>query len=157
MNFIVREAQSQDYPEISKIMRETHDIYGNLNIPTHTGNPVLKHQTQNLVKIDETKIFVVENKMTNELLAYSHLKIIEPISHTSLEKDRYACINDFCVKSEQKKHGIGKLLFKQISEYAKSAGTTSLLLFEWIYNKDALEFYPSTSFDPNKSHIEILL
>ncbi|MGL4338058.1 MAG: GNAT family N-acetyltransferase [Turicibacter sp.] len=159
MRFVVREAQTQDFQEISKLMSETHHLQIN-NEPTiyrDKDNPILKKNQQQQLTINETKIFVVENTANNELLAYTNIKIITQNTVPQPSQDKSTYINDFCVKSTYKEIGIGKLLFRHIMDYAKACETNSLVLFEWVFNQDAVEFYHPKDYPRENNRMEIYL
>ena len=67
----------------------------------------------------------------------------------------FVYVDDFCVKSNFKRNGIGKLLFSHIVDYAKAESATSLQLNVWEFNQDAIKFYEQLGMSTRNRRMEI--
>ncbi|MCB2358224.1 GNAT family N-acetyltransferase [Clostridium estertheticum] len=158
MNLKVREAISSDYIDISKLNTEVHNLHVK-NRPDvfNINNALLKEHFNNLLNTDDTKLFVVEDTDKKESIAYSTVKIIDMQSVSILIPRRVAYIDDFCVNSNYKKNGIGRLLFQYIVDYVRAEGALSLQLVVWEFNKGAICFYEKMGMSTRNKKMELNL
>ena len=69
-----------------------------------------------------------------------------------------AYIDDFCVNSNYKKNGIGRLLlFQYIVDYVRAEGASSLQLVVWEFNKGAICFYEKIEMSTRNKKMELNL
>lgn len=159
MNLKVREAISSDYNDISRLNAEVHNLHveNRSDVFTNINNPLLKEHFNNLLNESNIKLFVVEDTDKEQSIAYSTIKIIETQSISILIQRRLAYIDDFCVLSNYKKNGIGRLLFQSIVNYARVEGALSLQLVVWEFNKDAIYFYKKMGMSTRNRKMELNL
>jgi len=142
MNLKIREANNNDYNEVYKITMEVHKLHlkNRPDVYLDIDNPLGKEYFNDLLNSINTKVFLVEDTDRKELMAYSIIQIMTTKNPIYIPKT-FVYVNDFCVKSNFKRNGIGKLLFSHIVYYAKTENATSLQLNVWEFNKDAIKFY----------------
>jgi len=142
MNLKIREANNNDYNEVYKITMEVHKLHlkNRPDVYLDIDNPLGKEYFNDLLNSINTKVFLVEDTDRKELMAYSIIQIMTTKNPIYIPKT-FVYVNDFCVKSNFKRNGIGKLLFSHIVDYAKTENATSLQLNVWEFNKDAIKFY----------------
>ena len=159
MNLKAREAISSDYKDISKLDAEVHNLHveNRPDVFMNINNPLLKEHFNNLLNTNNTKLFVVENTDKKEAIAYSIVKIIDTQSISILIQRRSAYIDEFCVNSNYKKNGIGRLLFKYILDYVREKGISSLQLVVWEFNKGAIYFYEKMGMSTRNRKMELNL
>lgn len=157
MNLKIREAVSNDYNDISNLNIEVHNLHvkNRPDVYVDINNPLSKENFDNLLNTDNTKVFVVENLDNTELAGYSVVKIMDMQSISILVQNKFAFIDNFCVRSDYKRNGIGKLLFKHTVDYAKSEGATSLQLGVWEFNEDAINFYEKMGMATRNRRMEL--
>ncbi len=157
MKFIVRDAAAADYIAISKLNSEVHNLHvkNRSDVYVDTDAPFLKEYFNDLLNSESIKVLVVENTDNKELAAYSIVKIMSTPSIPVLIPRKIAFIDDFCVKSDCKKKGIGRLLFQHIIGYVKTEGVSSLQLVVWEFNKDAIGFYEAMGMSTRNRRMEI--
>ena len=159
MDIKVREAVADDYNEINNLVVEVHrlhvenraDVYVDVDIP------LLREYFDELLSTADTKLFVVEDTCNKDLVAYSILKIMAPRSIQILVPSRFVYIDDFCVKSNHRKNGIGRFLFQHIVDYSKTEGISSLQLVVWEFNEDAIKFYEALGMSTRNRRLELNL
>lgn len=158
MNFIIREANSNDYMEVCKLTVEVYKLHfkNRPDVYLDIENPLEKDYFYDLLNSSDTKLFVVENKDTKELVAYSIIQIMSTKNPIYIQK-KFAYIDDFCVASNFMRNGIGRLLFDYILDYVKSENATSLQLNVWEFNKEAIGFYEAMGMSTRNRRMEINL
>lgn len=159
MNLKIREAIENDYINISNLAKEVHNLHvrNRPDIYLDIDNPLIKERFEDLTNNDNTKLFVVEDTNSNEFIAYSIVQIMMPKNILLLVQSKFAHIDDFCVKSENQKTGIGKMLFKYIIDYAKSEGASSLQLMVSEFNINAIKFYEALGMSTRSRRMELKL
>jgi len=157
MNLKIREAMSNDYNQICNLNIEVHNLHvkNRPDVYVDINNPLSKENFDDLLNTDNTKIFVVENLDNTELAGYSVVKIMDMQSISILVQNKFAFIDNFCVRSDYKRNGIGKLLFEYAVGYAKSEGATSLQLGVWEFNEDAINFYEKMGMSTRNRRMEL--
>lgn len=159
MNLKVREAITNDYIDINHLSIEVHNLHlkNRPDIYMDVNNPLLKDYFDDLLNTKNTKLFVVENTDNKELVAYCIIKIMTTQSIPLLIPRRFAFVDNFCVKSNYKKNGIGRLLFQYIVDYAKTEDASSLQLVVGEFNKDAIKFYETMGMSTRNRKMELNL
>lgn len=159
MNLKVREAISSDYNDISKLNAQVHNLHveNRPDVFMDINNPLIKEHFNNLLNMNNVKLFVVENTENKRSIAYSIVKVIDTQSISILIQKRLAYIDDFCVDSNYKKNGIGRLLFQHIVDYVTAEGALSLQLVVWEFNKGAMHFYKKMGMSVRNRKMELNL
>lgn len=159
MNLKIREAIKNDYINISNLVKEVHNLHveNRPDIYLDNDNPLMKDRFEGLLNSDNVKLFVVEDVYNNKLVAYSIVQIMLPKNILLLVQSKFAHIDDFCVKSENQKTGIGKMLFNYIVDYAKSQGASSLQLMVSEFNTNAIKFYETLGMSTRSRRMELKL
>lgn len=127
LNLKIREANSNDYNEVCKIITEVHKLHfkNRPDVYLDSDNPLKKEYFDDLLNSKDTKIFLVEDNDNKELTAYSMIKIMTTKNPICISKT-LLYVDSFCIKSNFKRNGIGRLLFNHIVNYAKRENAASL-------------------------------
>jgi len=159
MNLKIREAIENDYMDISNLVGEVHKLHvkNRPDIYLEVDKPLLKDRFEDLLNSNNTKLFVVEDIYNNELIAYSIIQIMHQRNIQLLVPSKFVYVDDFCVKSNHQKTGIGKLLFNHIVDYAKSEGASSIQLTVSEFNKNAIKFYETLGMSTRNRKMELNL
>ncbi|MCT4507232.1 MAG: GNAT family N-acetyltransferase [Tepidibacter sp.] len=159
MDLKIREAIENDYIDISNFVREVHKLHvkNRPDIYLEVDNPLLKDRFEDLLNSDNTKLFVVEDIYNNELISYSIIQIIHQRNINLLIPSKFIYIDDFCVKSNHQKTGVGKFLFNHIVDYAKSKNISSIHLTVSEFNKKAIKFYETLGMSTRNRKMELSL
>jgi ribosomal protein S18 acetylase RimI-like enzyme len=157
MDLHVRDAVTSDYNEINNLVSEVHSLHvkNRPDVYIDVEPPMLEKDFNDLIYSSDTKIFVVEDVNSKEILAYSIIKVVAPRSIRIIVPIKAVYIEDFCVKSSRQKSGVGKSLFKHIVEYAKSEGASSIQLTVWDFNTGAIKFYEALGMSIRYRRMEI--
>lgn len=159
MNLKIREAIGNDYTDISSLVVEVHNLHVKNRPDVYLGvdNLFPKERFEDLLNSDNIRLFVVEDTDSKELVAYSIIEIMAPRNISILIQSKYAYIDDFCVKHNYQKKGIGKLLFNHIVDYSKTEGASNIQLTVWEFNKNAIMFYESLGMSTRNRRMELNL
>lgn len=159
MNLKIRESIENDYIDISNLVREVHKLHvkNRSDIYLEVDNPLMKDRFEDLLNSNTTKLFVVEDIYNNELIGYSIVQIMYQRNIQLLVPSKFVYIDDFCVKSNHQKTGIGKLLFNHIVDYAKLEGVSSIQLTVSEFNKNAIKFYETLGMSTRNRKMELNL
>lgn len=141
----IRRAKEEDFEEIKNLVVEINNIHAKARPDLYecTEEPITRGEFYELLRSKTTEVFVATKLCTNEIVAYSILNIINNKCLLFTKNRYYGYIEEFCVKSNYKRRGIGKTLFNYMKEYSKTLGLTSLQLTVWEFNEDARHFYES--------------
>ena len=159
MNLKIREALLYDYNDVNNLVAEVHKLHvkNRPDVYVDVDTPLAQEYFEELLNDNDTKLFIVEDIQNKELVAYSIVKIITTRSIQILIPSKFAYIEDICVKFNNQKKGIGRLLFEHIVGYAKTEGISSLQLVVWEFNKNAIEFYQSLGMKTRNRRMELNL
>lgn len=158
MNLKIREANNNDYVEVFNLALEVYKLHlkGRPDVYLEIDNPLTKEYFSDLLNSNTSKIFVVENIDNKKLTAYSILQIITTKNPIYIPKT-FIYIDDFCVGSNFKRNGIGKMMFNHLVTYAKSKKVDSLQLNVWEFNKAAIKFYEAMGMSTRNRRMELNL
>lgn len=159
MDFNIRQAEAEDYNEISSLIMEVHKLHV-LNRPDvyfDVNEVISQNEFEELLGKDQIKVFVVQELKNSSLLAYSIVRMMTTMSIAIIIPKKFAYIDDFCVKAKYKGKGIGKSLFNYIKNYSKDEGAESLQLTVWEFNKPAIGFYKAMGMRERNIRMELEL
>lgn len=141
----IRKAKEEDFEEIKSLVVEINDIHAKArpDLYDFTEDPITRNEFYELLRCRTTDVFIAIDLCTNEIVAYSILNVINNKCLLFTKNRYYGYIEEFCVKSNYKRRGIGKTLFSYIKKYAKELGLSSLQLTVWEFNEGARYFYES--------------
>ncbi|OPJ62937.1 GNAT family N-acetyltransferase [Clostridium oryzae] len=157
MNLRIREANLNDYDNVCALTLEVHKLHlkNRPDVYRDVDTPFKKDYYCELLTDKDAKIFVVENSESNELVAYSIIKILPTANVPVILPQKFAYIDDFCVKSDHNKKGIGRMLFDYLVSYAKDKKVSSLQLNVWEFNDNAIKFYEAMGMNTRNRRMEL--
>lgn len=158
MNLKIREANINDYTEVYNLVLEVYKLHlkGRPDVYLEIDNPLAKEDYNDLLNSNTSKIFVAQNLDNKKLAAYSILQVMTTKNPMLIPKT-FIYIDDFCVSSNFKRTGIGKMMFNYIVDYAKSKKADSLQLNVWEFNKAAIKFYEAMGMSTRNRKMEFNL
>lgn len=158
MELKIREANIDDYIGVKSLVFQVYKLHleNRPDVYVKIDNPLEKQKFSEILDDENVKVFVVENVENNEIIAYSIVKIMNPLNPI-LVQNSFAYIDDFCVTKNYKRNGIGKLLFKHVINFAKEKEVSSIRLNVWEFNEDAFEFYKKMGMSTRNRIMELKL
>ena len=159
MKYKVRFADKEDYKVINEIIREVHDLHvkNRPDVYNETDKPLSEEEFKEILEDDRYKMFLVQERESKEVVAFSLIQIVEPRNIPILTPVKTALIDTFCVKEKYRKRGIGKFLFQHIISFAKKEGVNTLQLVVWEFNKGAIKFYEALGMKKRNISMELAL
>ena len=158
MKYYIRQAVAEDYDEINRIIKETHNIeYVNRpDVYLDEDNKNGRDHFIAFINECKSKVFVAENKEEKKLVAYAILKIVSSRNfHRNNRK--IAFIDSFAIKEKYKSAGIGSKLFNHIVNFVRKEKVVSFQMTIWEFNKDAVEIYESLGLSIKEPEMELSL
>jgi len=152
---MIREAKKTDLNDISKILKEVHNLHKN-NRPEifkELKEPINMDYYGGLLKSDNCKIFInIDNDTIN---GYMTLIIQDINNHPVYHDKKILKMEDLAVLTEYKNKGIGSKLFNYAMNYAKEIEADKMELQVWNFNDNAKEFYTKQSMKVRSLNLEL--
>lgn len=153
----IRKAIEDDYYDICELVYEIHSLHvrNRGDIFKECDEPLKYDRFDEIIKDNYNQIYVAINQETKEIVGYSLIKVMNLTSFITINKKCFVYIEDFCIKSNYQRKGIGKKLFNYILNYSKKIGATTIELSVWDFNKKAIEFYKSLGMTTRNIRMEL--
>ena len=157
MNITIRKAEIKDNDGVIKLLLQIADLH-------HRGRPDIfkagskkygKEEFEAILKDETRSVFVAADKDDN-ILGYCFC-MISHADHPVFNDYSSLYIDDFCVDENCRGQGIGKKIFAEVMEYAKSTGVYNIDLNVWEFNESAIKFYESCGFTTQRRRMEMIL
>ena len=152
----VRRAKTADIPAIIDLLHQVNMVHHHLRpdlFKPHT-TKYNEQEVAALIEDELTPVFVYDE---GGVLGYAICQIQEVRGDRLLQDGKTLYIDDICVDESVRGRHIGKALFDFVSEYARSAGCTSLTLNVWAGNDAAMAFYQRMGMQVQKTGMEMRL
>lgn len=156
MSHFVRRAKTADIPAIISLLHQVNMVHHRLRpdlFKPHT-TKYNEQEVAALIADELTPVFVYDE---GGVLGYAICQIDEVRSDRLLQDGKTLYIDDICVDESARGRHIGKALFDFVSEYARSAGCTSITLNVWAGNEAAMAFYQRMGMQVQKTGMEMRL
>lgn len=158
MEIRVRKAEKQDAPRIAELLCTIAQLH-------HEGRPDIyrgggaKYDISAVEKKieDGNEIIFVAVDENNYVLGYTISKIYTTEDDGIIIGHKKMYIDDVCVDSQYRKHGIGKLLMAATKQKAIDEGCTICELNVWAFNENAVKFYESCGMTRQRIYMEYIL
>lgn len=154
-DIFVREANFDDYEWIKNLVKQVHMIHvmNRPDVYVDVYDPFTRSQFYEILNDDKSKVFVAT--INGNIVAYSIFEIMQTRNISILKQKRFIYIDDICVDSDYRKHGISRKLFNKIVDYAKINDINSIQLTVWEFNNDAIKFYEDLGMTTRNRKMEI--
>lgn len=126
VNIIVKEGQDQHAEALPQIFNKVEQV-------------MPESYFQELLAEPNCNILIAKDNQT--IIGFAVVEIKKSPAFESMVERKYAYINDFGVKSEYKREGVGTALFNACVVWSKEKGAQSLELNVWEFNQQAISFY----------------
>lgn len=136
----IRRMKSEDFDGVHKLVEQVHLMHLNKRKDIYTNNNPLKYE-QYIQILNSPNYFSfvaeLENKIIGEVIA-----TIKEVKKESIFKQRLILfIEDICIDENNKRKGVGRLLYNKMIQVAKENNMDSIELNVWSFNVDAIKFY----------------
>jgi len=134
----IREAETSDIDQLSKLFDSYRMFYGN-----ESNIDISKKFLENRLSNKDSKVFICE---VNNILT-GFVQLYPLFSSTRVSK--YWLLNDLFVDSEYRGNGYSKLLIDKAKELVKESNACGMMLETEKSNKIGNNLYPETGFKKN--------
>ena len=154
---ILRFANSADIPALNRLLRQVLQVH-------HGGRPdIFRPDTKKYTDAELEAllcdplmpIFVAETE--DGVLGYAFCQIQETRGNLLLQDRKTLYIDDLCVDETARGKGVGKALYRYVTDFAKEQGCYNLTLNVWACNQKAMGFYEAMGLAPQKVGMEQIL
>ena len=155
---IVRRAETKDIPGLLKLLVQV-DMVHHIGRPDIFKGPATKYNKEELEAIidnETTPVFVCVDEK-DKVAGHAFCIHKQEKENSVLTDIRTLYIDDICVDENQRRKHIGKMLYDYVLEYAKKNGFYNVTLNVWACNPEAIKFYESLGFAPQKIGMELIL
>lgn len=143
-SMIIRIATTKDVLSISQLYEDFYK-FNHLQQPYYYAEAKESSQyPQSVIDGTNGDIFVAE--IDNMIIGFIHIEQDKTPSFPSVVEHKFACIVDFYVMSEYRKHGVGKSLLEKAKEWSINRGLEYLELFVLENNEIGKSFYKKENF-----------
>lgn len=141
MSIFITMAREADYQDINSIVKEGQDEHSEAlpHIFMKVEKAIPEAYYHELLADPNSDILIA--RINEEIVGFAVMEINESPPYDTMTPRTYAYMNDFGVKSNHQREGVGSELFKQCIEWSKNKGATSLELNVWEFNHKAISFY----------------
>lgn len=157
MEIKIRKAEKKDAPRLKELLETIAQLH-------HEGRPDVyaagsKYDVKDIEKKLKNKeeLILVAVDETDTVLGYTMSKIYDVKGGGVLVAHKKMYIDDVCVDSAYRKHGIGRALMAATKEEAVRAGCHIAELNVWAFNENAVKFYESCGMKKQRMYMEYIL
>lgn len=139
----IETAKKEDFSAVNSIVTEGHNEHAEAlpYIFKEVDEVIPAKNFQELLEDSNCEILIAKDN--GVIVGFAVMELNDSPPFESMTPRKYAYINDFGVKSNYQRKGIGRELFKACVEWSKNRGAASLDLNVWEFNQKAISFYAS--------------
>lgn len=155
---IIRRAQVKDIPAIIKLLSQVLEIHASIrpDIFKPRTTKYTNDELAKLIKDDQKPIYVAVND-EDEVLGYVFTQLQEQPFSTNMVQFKSIFIDDLCVDSAARSHGVGRALLDFVKEEGKRLGCYEITLNVWAGNDSAIRFYEKNGLKTKETTMEYIL
>lgn len=158
MEVIIRKAEKKDAQRIAELLETIAQLH-------HEGRPDIyggsgaKYGAEAVEKkiTDTEEIILVAVNENDTVMGYTMSKITDVKPDGILLGYKKMYIDDVCVDSAFRKHGIGRKLMDATKLEAEKAGCHIAELNVWAFNENAVNFYKNCGMSVQRMYMEYVL
>ena len=150
----IRRANAKDIPRVLELLTQVCNVH-NKGRPDIFKANATKYNENELKKIfldEKSPVFVFEKNQN--VVGYIFCELQETKNNNVLFDCKTLYIDDLCVDESERKSGIGKRLYENAVEYARSLGCNRVTLNVWELNPTAKRFYENLGMKTLKTYME---
>ena len=152
---LVRMANTKDIVAISRLYGEFFK-YNNALHPFFCADVIESGEyPQSVIDGETGDIFVAE--IDNSIVGFIHVEEDKTPPYPSVVQHKFACIVDFYVMAEYRKHGVGKALLKKVKGWSTNRGLEYIELFVLEENEIGKGFYKREDFKTTSCKMHYIL
>lgn len=149
---MIRKATADDISETAEIYKELHEHHIKIRPDFYRSPDMDFYRNQLAEQLDN--VFVIEDGGVIQGYATLFVDMRDDCIHITRKR---CYVDQFAVKNEFRRQGIGSKLMQFIREYALENDCTVIELGVWYENYDAVDFYGKNGFVPRTLNLELIL
>ncbi|MDO4619848.1 MAG: GNAT family N-acetyltransferase [Lachnospiraceae bacterium] len=155
---IVRKAEIKDIPRMEKLLMQVNNVHadGRPDLFIHNCQKYAAEDLEILLEDSSRPIFVGVDE-EDCVQGYCFCVITETIGSHNLHDIKSLYIDDLCVDESVRGRGVGREIYKAVTEYAREIGCYHITLNVWSCNPTAMRFYDSLGMKELKKTMEVIL
>ena len=139
-NIIIRKAGIDDFEQTHRIVMQVHNLHlKNRRDIYKDVNPLTIDEFKEDITSDNKLYLVAESNENVVGICFSTIKIIT--DNRIINDKKIVYIENICVDVNERKKGIGKMLYNETIKIAKNIKANSIELMVWKFNEEAINFY----------------
>lgn len=154
----IRRAEEKDIPGILNLLVQVNMVHHTIR-PDLFNGPATKYTEDELrtLLMDESKpVFVCVNG-GGKVLGHCFCLVEKHENHNILTNIKTLYIDDLCVDEAHRGEHIGKALYDDVLDFARTSGCYNVTLNVWAGNESALQFYRNQGLTIQKYGMEKIL
>lgn len=158
MEITIRKAKKEDSQRIAELLETIARLHheGRPDIYGGSGSKYRAEDVERKIADPEEIILVAANE-NDTVMGYTMSKITDVKQDGILLGYRKMYIDDVCVDSSYRKHGIGRKLMEATKKEAENAGCHIAELNVWAFNENAVNFYKNCGMNVQRMYMEYIL
>ncbi len=149
---MIRKATADDIKQTAEIYKELHEHHIQIRPDFYRSPDTDFYRNQLAEQLDY--VFVIEDGGVIQGYAILFVDLRDDCIHIARKR---CYVDQFAVKKEFRRQGIGSKLMQFIREYALENDCTAIELGVWYENYDAVDFYSKNGFVPRTLNLELKL
>lgn len=153
---MIRKARPNDIPRLLALLRQVNRIHyeGRPDL----FRPVEKYTPEELETLlqDPLAPILVHTDSEDRAEGYAFCRFVVPESEMMVP-ERALYIDDLCVDASLRGKGIGRALYRAVTDLARAEGCSRITLNVWQCNPEAAAFYACLGLMPYKTCLEQVL
>lgn len=149
---MIRKATADDINETAEIYKELHEHHIQIRPDFYRSPDTDFYRTQLAEQLDN--VFVIVDGGVIQGYAILFVDVRDDCIHVARKR---CYVDQFAVKKEFRRLGVGGKLMQFIREYALENECTAIELGVWYENYDAVDFYGKNGFVPRTLNLELIL
>ena len=149
---MIRKATADDINETAEIYKELHEHHIQMRPDFYRSPDADFYRSQLIEQLDN--VFVIENGGVIQGYAILYIDVRDDCIHIARKR---CYVDQFAVKKEFRRQGVGGKLMQFIRKYALENDCTAIELGVWYENYDAVDFYGKNGFVPRTLNLELKL
>ncbi|MBQ4436839.1 MAG: GNAT family N-acetyltransferase [Clostridia bacterium] len=154
---VVRFAKREDLEAVNVLRKEVNDLH--VAGKPEVFKPGFCQELRDYIYViwDDPEKDIVVAEENGDICGFAVLNhIVRPENPFMYQRD-FLDVDEFCVSSSYRRHGVATAMVDFIRDIAKERGFHRIELNMWEFNQDALAFYEAVGFTTYRRYMEMFL
>lgn len=143
MEIRIEVADLNDFDAVNSVVKEGQDEHSEALPHIFKKVDQVMPDTYFRELLEDPNCEILVAKFNEEIVGFAVMELNESPPFESMTPRKFAYMNDFGIKNDFQRNGIGRALFSACVEWSRSKGAESMDLNVWEFNQKAISFYQS--------------